>query len=62
MTEAFIGSCRAALNNLISSKEIQNADDAFTKFSEGVLNFQAHYYCNESTEVHKPRCACMTQQ
>jgi hypothetical protein len=51
MPEAFIGSCKAALNNLISSEDIQNADDAFTAFSEGIMNFHAHYCCDDHSST-----------
>ena len=38
-----MGSCKAALSNLISSDKIQEGEDAFKSFSEAILNFHPHY-------------------
>ena len=43
MTDAFIGSCKAALNNLISSEKIQSSDDPYSDFSDAIKNFHVHY-------------------
>ena len=43
MTDPFLGSCKAALNNLISSDKIQASDDPYRDFSEGIMNFHRHY-------------------
>ena len=38
-----MGSCKAALSNLILSDKIQEGEDAFKSFSESILNFHPHY-------------------
>ena len=43
MTESFLSSCKAALNNLISSDKIQASQDPYTDFSEGIRNLHSHY-------------------
>ena len=43
MAEPFLGSCKAALNNLISSEQLQASDNPFRDFSAGILNFHQHY-------------------
>ncbi len=43
MPESFPGSCKVALNNLISSDRIQGSDDPYLHFTEGIMNFHAHY-------------------
>ena len=61
MSEAFLGSCKAALNNLISSDAIQKSDNPFQAFSEGILNFHAHY-CEDdhsSTWCHHEKVTCV---
>lgn len=49
MSEAFIGSCKTALTNLISSDRIQSSDDPFKSFAEGLLNFHRHYCLDDHT-------------
>ena len=46
MSEAFISSCKTALNNLIASERVYDSDDPYSSFSEGILNFFPHY-CQE---------------
>lgn len=47
MGEPFLASCKSALNNLISSERIQDSDQAFDDFAEGILNFHSHYCLND---------------
>ena len=47
MTDPFIGSCKAALNNLISSDRIQESEDPYKDFFQGILNFHSHYCLDE---------------
>ncbi len=47
MPEQFIGSCTAALSNLISSDVIQSAQDPYKAFCEGIMNFHQHYCLND---------------
>ncbi len=44
MTDSFLGSCKAALSNLIASDKIQGDENAFVNFSEALVNFY-HHYC-----------------
>lgn len=43
MPEGFLGHCKAALSNLISSDKLQQSDDSLEAFSEAILNFHSHY-------------------
>ena len=43
MTDAFIGSSKAALKNLIAAEMVTDSEDPYTSFSEGLLNFHEHY-------------------
>ncbi len=43
MTEAFMGTCKATLSNLISSERIQESEDPLASFSKALLNFYPHY-------------------
>ena len=43
MSEAFLGRCKASLNNLIASEVVQESEDPYSAFSEGILNFYQHY-------------------
>ena len=43
MNEAFIGSCKAALSNLIAVDKLYESEDPCQEFSAGILNFHAHY-------------------
>ena len=49
MPEPFIWSCSSALTNLISSDRIQENQEPFKAFSEGILNFYAHYCLDDHT-------------
>ena len=44
MSEAFLGSCKAALNNLIASEAITEHENPYTAFLEALLNFLNHVY------------------
>ena len=54
MSEDFIKSCKKALRNLISSERVEESEDPYSLFSEGVLNFFSHYCLDEhaSTWCH----------
>ena len=49
----FMGGCKAALSNLIASdqimgkEKIMGKENAFTSFSEAILNFYQHYCLDE---------------
>jgi hypothetical protein len=45
MPETFLGSCKAPLNNLISSNRVQSADTPFEAFPEGLLDFHVVLWC-----------------
>ena len=47
MSEAFLGSCKTALNNLIASEAITEHENPYTAFSEAQLNFLNHYCLND---------------
>ena len=47
MSDPFLGSCKAALNNLISGDIIKESKDPYTAFSQGILNFHHHYCLDE---------------
>lgn len=49
MPEQLLGSCSSALTNLISSDAVKGHEDPFSAFSEGVLNFHAHYCLDDHT-------------
>ena len=43
MSEAFLGRCKASLNNLTASEAVQESEDPYSAFSEGILSFYQHY-------------------
>ncbi len=43
MTDPLIGSCKAALKHLIATDRVLESEDPYAVFSEGLLNFHAHY-------------------
>ena len=47
MSEQFISSCKSALNNLIACDKVYENEDTFSAFSEGIVNFHAHYCEND---------------
>ncbi len=47
MTDAFINSCKAALKNMIACERVLEAENPYTAFSEGILNFHAHYCADD---------------
>ena len=49
MSEGFIGSCKRALNNLISSDRIQASSEPYKDFAEGIRNFYSHYFLDDHT-------------
>ncbi len=51
MPEPFLNSCKAALNNLISSDKIQNSANPYNDFSDGLLNFHPHYCLDDHSSV-----------
>ncbi len=43
MSDSTMNSCKTALNNLITSDRVSGSEDPYEAFSEGILNFHAHY-------------------
>ncbi len=43
ITDAFITQCKAALKNLITLVRVLKSEDPYSAFSEGIVNFHAHY-------------------
>ena len=43
MSEGFLGSCKAALNNLIASEPVAEHTNPYSAFSDGLRNFFSHY-------------------
>lgn len=51
MPEAMIGSCKRALNNLISSDTIAESSDPYSDFTTATLNFYKHYVEDDHTST-----------
>ncbi len=51
MSVEFLRSCKSALRNLISSERIEESDDPYSLFSDGVLNFVSHYCLDDHTST-----------
>ena len=49
MSEAFISSCKVALHNLIASDKVCESADPYASFSDGIMNFHAHYCRDDHT-------------
>ncbi len=49
--------CKTALSNLISSDRVQEAENPYKDFSEGLLNMVQHYCHNnhDSSWCHHPK-------
>jgi hypothetical protein len=43
MQEGFLGHCKAALSNLISSDAVKESEDPLKAFAEAIVNFHSHY-------------------
>lgn len=62
MSDAFINSCKAALTNLISADRLSEAVDPYVAFSNGILNFYAHYCLDDhsSSECYHDKVGKIT--
>jgi len=43
--------CKTALSNLTTSDELQQADNSYKAFSDGVQNFLRHYCLDDHTST-----------
>ena len=51
MPESFLTHCKGALSNLISNKDVLQANDPYKAFSEALMNLHAHYCLDVHTSV-----------
>ncbi len=57
MSDDLLTHCKAALSGLIASDSVQQFDDPFKNFTDGIWNFVAHY-CDDvhtSSWCHHPK-------
>ena len=47
MPDSLLNNCKAVLNNLIASEQVNKSANPFQAFSEGVTNFVQHY-CHDN--------------
>ena len=49
MSDNLIVQCKAALSNLIASEHVQQSDNPYKDFTDGIINFISHYCLDDHT-------------